>query len=278
MGHLHTFKKPKKNATNPAITISQRNTISNNVLLLLYTAMPAKLTQLEGCCCKIQQCSVLPSYNALLQKQHFAPIHHHIMLCFTICCTTIHCFVAPPYNTPYYTPLQCSFASIATYNSLLHPYKMHCCTLLQCSVAPYHTNPCCPIILCPVALWYNDLFYTIIQCIVVPSYNAVLHHHSILCCTISQCSVAQTTMLCCTFIRCSVASSYNSLLHHHIAVFHLVHHHTMLGCNVIHCLFLFHPSLICYNNIQCSNAHVLWNLPLKKQHCCDTAAYCLMKG
>lgn len=152
MGHLHTFKKPKKNATNPAITISQRNTISNNVLLLLYTAMPAKLTQLEGCCCKIQQCSVSPSYNALLQKQQFAPIHHHIMLCFTICCTTIHCFVAPPYNIPYYTPLQCSFASIATYNSLLHPYKMHCCTLLQCSVAPYHTNPCCPIILCPVAL------------------------------------------------------------------------------------------------------------------------------
>lgn len=199
MGHLHTFKKPKRNATNPAITISQRNTISNNVLLLLCTAMPAKLTQLEGCCCKIQQCSVSPSYNALLQKQQFAPIHHHIMLCFTICCTTIHCFVAPSYNTPYYTPLQCSFAS--TYNSLLHPYKMHCCALLQCSVAPsyksllpHHTMPCCIMI-------QYDLFYTIIQCIVEPSYNAVLHHHSILCCTISQCSVAQITMLCCTFIR-----------------------------------------------------------------------------
>lgn len=187
MGHLHTFKKPKKNATNPAITISQRNTISNNVLLLLYTAMPAKLTQLEGCCCKIQQCSVSPSYNALLQKQQFAPIHHHIMLCFTICCTTIHCFVAPSYNIPYYTPLQRSFASIATYNSLLHPYKMHCCTLLQCSVAPYHTNLCCPIILCPVALWYNDLFYTIKQCIVEPSY--------------------------CIIIQFSVAPSHNALLH-----------------------------------------------------------------
>lgn len=257
MGHLHTFKKPKKNATNPAITISQRNTISNNVLLLLYTAMPAKLTQLEGCCCKIQQCSVLPSYNALLQKQQFAPIHHHIMLCFTICCTTIHCFVAPWHTIYPITP---------HYNALLHQHTILCCTLIKFIVALYyithalwhhHTNLCCPIILCPVALWYNDLFYTIIQCIVVPSYNAVLHHHSILCCTILQCSVAQITMLCCTFIRCTVASSHNSLLHHHIAVFHLIHHHTMLGCNVIHCHFLFHPSLICYNNIQCSNAQVL---------------------
>lgn len=252
MGHLHTFKKPKKNATNPAITISQRNTISNNVLLLLYTAMPAKLTQLEGCCCKIQQCSVSPSYNALLQKQQFAPIHHHIMLCFTICCTTIHCFVAPSYNIPYYTPLQRSFASIATYNSLLHPYKMHCCTLLQCSVAPsyksllpHHTMPCC------IMIQWSVLHNQTMHC-----WTIILHHHSILCCTISQCSVAQTTMICWTFIRCTVASSHNSLLHHHIAVFHLVHHHIMLGCNVIHCHFLFHPSLICYN-IQCSNAHVL---------------------
>lgn len=180
-------------------------------------------------------CFTIPSCNALLQKQQFAPIHHHIMLCFTICCTTIHCFVAPSYNIPYYTPLQCSFAS--TYNSLPHPYKIHCCTLLQCSVAPSYKSLLPHHTLCPVALWYNDLFYTIIQCIVEPSYNAVLHHHSILCCTISQCSVAQITMLCCTFIRWTVASSYNSLLHHHNAVVHLIHHHTMRGCNVIHCLF-----------------------------------------
>lgn len=254
MGHLHTFKKPKKNATNPAITISQRNTISNNVLLLLCTQMPAKLTQLEGWCFKIQQCSVSPSYNALLQKDQFAPIPHHIMLCFTICCTTIHCFVAPSYNIPYYTPLQCSFAS--TYNSLLHPYKMHCRTLLQCSIAPSYKS------LLPhhYALLHYDTMICFTQ-----SYNALLNHHTMQCCIIVQfsvapskiCSVAQTTSLCCTFIRCTVASSYNSLLHHHIAVFHLIHHHTMLGCNVIHWFFLFHPSLICYNNIQCSNAQVL---------------------
>lgn len=191
MGHLHTFKKPKKNATNPAITISQRNTISNNVLLLLYTAMPAKLTQLEGCCCKIQQCSVLPSYNALLQKQQFAPIHHHIMLCFTICCTTIHCFVAPSYNIPYYTPLQCSFAS--TYNSLLHPYKMHCCTLLHytCSVAPSYKY----ISVAPS--YYALLHYDTMICF-TQSYNALLNHH---------------TMQCCIIIQFSVAPSHNALLH-----------------------------------------------------------------
>lgn len=199
------------------------------------SAQQCLLTQLEGCCCKIQQCPVSPSYNALLQKQQFAPIHHHIMLCFTICCTTIHCFVAPSYNIPYYTPLQCSFAS--TYNSLLHPFKMHCCTLLQCSVAPsyksllpHHTMPCC------IMIQWSVLHNQTMHC-----WTIILHHHSILCCTISQCSVAQTTMLCCTFIRCTAASSYNSLLHHHIAVFHLIHHHTMLGCNVIHCLF-FVPS------------------------------------
>lgn len=207
MGHLLTFKKPKKNATNPAITISQRNTISNNVLLLLCTAMPSKLTQLEG--------------QMLLQNP--------TMLCFTI----IQCSVAKATicsNSPSYNAL---------FHHLLHHHSLLCCTIIQYTLLhpitmPHHT-------ICPVALWYNDLFYTIIQCIVVPSYNAVLHHHSILCCTISQCSVAQTTSLCCTFIRCTIASSYNSLLHHHNAMFHLVHHHTMLGCNVIHCL-LFVPS------------------------------------
>lgn len=212
MGHLHTFKKPKKNATNPAITISQRNTISNNVLLLLYTAMPAKLTQLEGCCCKIQQCSVLPSYNALLQKQQFAPIHHHIMLCFTICCTTIHCFVAPSYNIPYYTPLQCSFAS--TYNSLLHPFKMHCCTLLQCSVAPsyksllpHHTMPCC--IMIQWSVWHNHTMHcwTIIQCSAASSFNSLLHHLTMLCCTNYNALLHLHKMNCCIIIQFIVASS-----------------------------------------------------------------------
>lgn len=155
------------------------------------SAQQCLLTQLEGCCCKIQQCSVSPSYNALLQKQQFAPIHHHIMLCFTICCTTIHCFVAPSYNIPYYTPLQRSFASIATYNSLLHPYKMHCCTLLQCSVAPsyksllpHHTMPCC--IMIQWSVLHNH------------AYNALLCHH---------------TMQCCIIIQFSVAPSHNALLH-----------------------------------------------------------------
>lgn len=69
-----------------------------------FTRQPAKLTHLKGCCCKIKQCSVSSPYNALLQKQHYAPIHHHIMLCFTISCTTIYCFVAPSYNIPYYIP------------------------------------------------------------------------------------------------------------------------------------------------------------------------------
>lgn len=181
------------------------------------SAQQCLLTQLEGCCCKIQQCSVSPSYNALLQKQQFAPIHHHIMLCFTICCTTIHCFVAPSYNIPYYTPLQRSFASIATYNSLLHPYKMHCCTLLQCSVAPYHTNLCCPIILCPVALWYNDLFYTImhtmhccaiIQCSAASSFNSLLHHLTMLCCTNYNALLHLHKMYCCIIIQFIVASSH----------------------------------------------------------------------
>lgn len=215
MGHLHTFKKPKKNATNPAITISQRNTISNNVLLLLYTAMPAKLTQLEGCCCKIQQCSVSPSYNALLQKQQFAPIHHHIMLCFTICCTTIHCFVAPPYNIPYYTPLQCSFASIATYNSLLHPYKMHCCTLLQCSVAPsyksllpHHTMPCCIMIQWSVLHNHTMHCCAIIQCSAASSFNSLLHHLTMLCCTNYDDLLDLHKMYCCIIIQFIVASSH----------------------------------------------------------------------
>lgn len=149
---IHSKNQKRMQQTQPSLFHKETQYIKQcAITVLLYTAMPAKLTQLEGCCCKIQQCSVSPSYNALLQKQQFAPIHHHIMLCFTICCTTIHCFVAPSYNIPYYTPLQCSFAS--TYNSLLHPFKMHCCTLLQCSVAPsyksllpHHTMPCCIMI------------------------------------------------------------------------------------------------------------------------------------
>lgn len=214
MGHLHTFKKPKKNATNPAITISQRNTISNNVLLLLCTAMPAKLTQLEGWCFKIQQCSVSPSYNALLQKQQFAPIHHHIMLCFTICCTTIHCFVAPSYNITYYTPLQCSFAS--TYNSLLHPYKMHSCTLLHytCSVAPsyksllpHHTMPCC--IMIQWSVWHNHTMHccAIIQCSAASSFNSLLHNLTMLCCTNYKSFLHLHKMYCCIIIQFIVASS-----------------------------------------------------------------------
>lgn len=119
MGHLHTFKKPKKNATNPAITISQRNTISNNVLLLLCTVMPAMVTQLEGCCCKIKQCSVSPSYNALLQKQQFAPIHHHIMLMF--------------HHLVHHHSMLC--CTIIQYN-LLHPITMLFCINIQFFAAP----------------------------------------------------------------------------------------------------------------------------------------------
>lgn len=253
MGHLHTFKKPKKNATNPAITISQRNTISNNVLLRLCTAMPAKLKQLEGCCCKIQQCSVSPSYNALLQKQQFAPIHHHIMLCFTICCTTIHCFVAPSYNIPYYTPLQCSFAS--TYNSLLHPFKMHCCTLLQCSVAPsyksllpHHTMPCCIMIQWSVLHNQTMHCWTIIQCSAASSFNSLLHHLTMLCCTNYNALLHLHKMYCCIITQFIVASSHCCVPTHIIQC---------LAVMLFTAFFLFHPSLICYNNIQCSNAQVL---------------------
>lgn len=177
------------------------------------SAQQCLLTQLEGCCCKIQQCSVSPSYNALLQKQQFAPIHHHIMLCFTICCTTIHCFVAPSYNIPYYTPLQGSFAS--TYKSLLHPYKIHCCTLLQCSVAPsckslspHHTMPCCIMIQWSVLHNHTMHCWTIIQCSATSSFNSLLHHLTMLCCTNYNALLHLHKMYCCIITQFIVASSH----------------------------------------------------------------------
>lgn len=160
-------------------------------------------------------CFTIPSCNALLQKQQFAPIHHHIMLCFTICCTTIHCFVAPSYNIPYYTPLQCSFAS--TYNSLLHPYKIHCCTLLHytCSVAPsyksllpHHTMPCC--IMIQWSVWHNHTMHccAIIQCSAASSFNSLLHHLTMLCCTNYDDLLDLHKMYCCIIIQFIVASSH----------------------------------------------------------------------
>lgn len=158
-------------------------------------------------CFTIIQCSVA--------KATICSNSPHIMLCFTICCTTIHCFVAPSYNIPYYTPLQCSFAS--TYNSLLHPYKIHCCTLLHytCSVAPsyksllpHHTMPCCIMIQWSVLHNHTMHCCAIIQCSAASSFNSLLHHLTMLCCTNYNALLHLHKMYCCIITQFIVASSH----------------------------------------------------------------------